>query len=111
MKNPKQTAVWLDYDNNPGAPEHGIMIHAHTGERRYPSAVGVSILGSRDDIHLLVPGGYVYGWGAGEIVKVIQKMLQTRESPAELQDMIEAIGVMEAIRKAENTDGLVRVQV
>jgi len=110
MKNPKQTAVWLDYDNNPNAPEHGTMIHAHTGVRRFPSAVGASILGSRDDIHILVPGGYVYGEGAGEVLKKVQRMLQTRESPAELADMIEAIAVMEAIRKAENASGPVQVE-
>ena len=109
MSNPKQMAIWIDYDENPNAPKHGVMIHSQTGARRFPSALGMSVIGARDDIHMLVPGGYAYPWGTAEIITVIKQMLQSRESPAELDDMIEAIGVIEAIRQAKRTGNPVKI--
>ena len=109
LANPKQTAIWLDYDQNPNAPQHGVMIHTQTGTRRFPSALGASVIGTRDDIHTLIPGGYAYPWGTAEIIKVIKQMLKSRQSPAELGDMIEGIAVMEAFRESRSSGRAVRV--
>ena len=109
LASPKQTAIWLDYDQNPNAPQHGVMIHTQTGTRRFPSALGASVIGTRDDIHTLIPGGYAYPWGTAEIIKVIKQMLKSRQSPAELGDMIEGIAVMEAFRESRSSGRAVRV--
>ena len=103
MVTPKQTTLWLDYENQPRAPRHGVTIHTETGQRRFASALGASVLGTENDIHTLVPGGFAYPWGTAEIVNTIQRMCESRKNPDELDDMVEAIAVMEAFREAKKT--------
>ncbi|MCC7085064.1 MAG: Gfo/Idh/MocA family oxidoreductase [Pirellulales bacterium] len=109
MKTPKQISVWLDYQNNPRAPKHGTMIHTEMGERPYTS-LAVDAYGSQNDIHTLVLGDFQYPWGTAEIIKIIQRMVQTRRTPPELNDMIEAVAVAEAFKQAEATGKAVQVE-
>jgi hypothetical protein len=104
MKTPKQVAIWLDYDNNPTAPRDGVMIHAKTiGQRPHTRGIAASVFGSRDDIHTFIFGGCAYPWGTVEIIKQIKTMLETNKNPPELDDMIEAIAVLEAFRESEQS--------
>lgn len=109
MKTPKQTAVWLDYDNNPRAPKHGIMIHTEMG-RRPLTGLAASVFGSKTDIHTLVLGDPQYPWGTAEIIKMIKRMVETKKTPEELADMVEAIGVIQAAKESEATGKAVRVE-
>ena len=114
MSNPKQTSIWLDYHQGTAhqgtaAPQHGVMIHTQAGTRRFSSSLGITVLAERDDIHTLIPGGYAYPWGTAEIVKMIKQMVHSRQSPAELDDMVEGIAVMEAIRESKSSGRAVEV--
>ncbi|MCH2116974.1 MAG: Gfo/Idh/MocA family oxidoreductase [Pirellulales bacterium] len=109
MSTAKQTSVWLDYDNNPRAPANGVMIHADTGTRCFPGAIGISLIGTEDDIDLRNLGSHQYPWGAAEIVRRIQQMLVTGKNPAELDDMVEGIATLEAFRAAQATGKPARV--
>lgn len=109
MHNPKQTAVWLDYDNNPNAPRHGVMIHTQMGDRPL-TGLAASVFGSINDIHTLVHGDRQYPHGTAEIIKNIKKMVETGRNPAELDDMVEAIAVIETFKKAQQTGKVERVE-
>lgn len=108
METEKQTAVWLDYDNNPRAPEKGVMIHTEMGERPFTGLAG-SVYGSNADINKLVLGDQQYPWGTAEIIRKIQHMVETRTTPSELDDMIEAIAVIEAFRESKSTGQAAKV--
>jgi predicted dehydrogenase len=108
MVTPKQTSVWLDYDQNPRAPKHGVMIHTKVGSRPY-TALAANVYGSKTDISTLVLGDLQYAWGTAEIIRKVRHMIETRQSPAELSDMIEAIAVIQACKKSESSGQAVRV--
>jgi predicted dehydrogenase len=103
---PKQTSVWLGYaDDNPRGPKHGVMIHTKSGARPY-TALAATIHGSLGDIHAMPLGDFEYPHGTAEIIRHIQRMVETRQTPAaELADMVEAIAVIEACKKSEAGGG------
>jgi predicted dehydrogenase len=101
---PKQTSVWLDYDNNPRAPKQGVMIHTKMGTRPY-TALAASVHGSLKDIHTMPLGDFEYPLGTAVIIRKIKQMVETRRTPEELTDMVEAIAVVEACKKSEATGG------
>ena len=105
---PKQTTVWLDYDDNPRAPEKGVLIHTEMGQRPF-TGLAASVFGSRTDLHTLVLGDRQYPHGTAEIIRIIHRMLETGENPAELDDMVEAIAVIEAAKKSMATGNAERV--
>jgi len=109
MDNPKQTAVWLDYDDNPKAPKHGVMIHTQMGDRPR-TGLAASVFGSLGDIHTLVLGDQQYPHGSAEILKTIKKMVETGQNPVELDDMVEAIAVIETFKKAQKSGQPERVE-
>ena len=108
MKTPAQTSVWLGYDDNPRAPKNGVMIHTDVGSRPF-TALAATVYGSIDDIHKLVLGDYQYPFGTARIVEMVKTMVETGETPPGLSDMVEAIAVIEAFKKAEQTGEAVRV--
>ena len=108
METPKQTAVWLDYDDNPRAPKKGVMIHTEMGNRPFTGLAG-SVYGSFTDINKLVLGDRQYPWGTAEIIRKIRRMVETRTTPSELDDMIEAIAVVAAFRESSSNGQPVKV--
>ena len=84
------------------------MIHTEMGERPFTGLAG-SVYGSKADINKLVLGDQQYPWGTAEIIRKIQHMVETRTTPSELDDMIEAIAVIEAFRQSSSTGQLVKV--
>lgn len=106
---PKQTTVWLDYDNNPRAPKQGVLIHTTMGTRPF-TGLAASVFGSRTDIHTLVLGDRQYPHGTAEILRVIHRMLETGQTPSELDDMVEAIAVIQAAKKSQQTGQAERIE-
>jgi predicted dehydrogenase len=100
---PRQTSIYLDYGGGkPGAPKHGITINTNAGVRP-GSAITISILGTAGDIHAMIPGDRQYVDGTAEIIKMIKRMVETREVPPLMDDVVESIAVIEAFRKARGT--------
>jgi hypothetical protein len=67
------------------------------------------VFGAITDIHKTVLGDFQYPWGSARILEIIKQMVQSRKTPAELEDMIEAIAVIEAFREARSTKCATRV--
>jgi hypothetical protein len=95
--------VFLDYENNPAAPSKGVFIHTDVGARPFTALAG-SVFGTRDDIHTLIHGDYQYPHGTAEIIRMIATMVETRQTPREyVDDMVEAIAVIQAVQKSQTT--------
>ena len=71
--------------------------------------MAASAYGTRDDIHTLVHGDFQYPWATAEIVKMLKEMVETRQTPPHLDDMVEAIAVIEAFGRARDTGRPARV--
>jgi len=103
LKTPKHTNVFLDYEDNPSAPSKGVFIHTDVGHRPFTALAG-SVYGTRDDIHALILGDYQYPNGTAAIVRQIKQMVQIHQASRDIvEDMVEAIAVIQAFQKSENT--------
>jgi predicted dehydrogenase len=105
----RHTSVYLDYGDRADRPRHGVMINCEVGQRLW-TAMAISIYGTRDDIHLLMHGDFVYQHGTAEIIRMMRQMVLTRDVPPLMDEVIESIGVIQAFQKASKTGEVVKVQ-
>jgi len=105
---PNQASIFLDYGGKAGTPKHGIMLNTNIGERPV-GALTISILGTQGEIHETVPGKRHWVDGTVKIIEMIRQMVETRETPAIMSEVVESIAVIEAFRKAETTGQTVHV--
>lgn len=108
LEAPSQIAIYLDYGDQPGKPKHGVMIHTDVGPRT-GGALTLLVLGSNGDIHGVVPGDRQYVEGTAEIIKMIKSMVKTRKAPDVMDQVLETIAIIEAFRKARDTEKPARV--
>lgn len=98
----RHTSVYLDYGERSDRPGLGVMINCDVGRRPY-TAIGISVYGTKDDIHTMILGDLVYPDGTAEIVRMIKRMVETSEVPPLMDEVLESIAVIEAFHKARQT--------
>jgi predicted dehydrogenase len=105
----RHTSVYLDYGDRPDRPKHGVMINCDIGQRPF-TALAISIYGTKDDIHLVMHGDFVYQHGTAEIIKMMKQIVRTGDVPPLMDEVIESIAVIQAFQEAEKTGSVVKVQ-
>jgi predicted dehydrogenase len=105
----RHTSVYLDYGDRLDRPRQGVMINCDVGQRPW-TALAISIYGTKDDIHLLMHGDFVYQHGTAEIIKMMQQVVLTGDVPPLMDEVIESIAVIQAFQKADKTGEVVKVQ-
>lgn len=104
----RQISVHLDWGERPDRPKFGLTINTNVGPRPYTS-LGVSVYGSREDLHVNIPGDLVYPQGTAEIIKMLAQMVRTRNVPPLMDEVVESIAVIEAAQKSLRTGRPVHV--
>lgn len=105
---PEQSLFQLSYGDKPDRPRHGVTMHAHTSKQLF-SPLHLSAYGSMASIDTTILGQFAYPHGTIEIIKIIKEMMRTRQTPALMDEVIESIAVIEAIKKAKQTGKAARV--
>jgi predicted dehydrogenase len=90
----------LDYGERPDRPSHGVMLNCDFGPM-YHCSYQVSAFGARGAIHSGNIGDFEFPEGACEIVRRIQRMVQTRQATEPRSQMLENIAVATAARLAQ----------
>ncbi len=104
----KHTSYHLEYGDREDRPPFGVMINCDVGTRPF-TALSMGVYGTRDDIHTLMLGDYIYPNGTAKIIKIIARMVRTRQVPTLMDEVIESIAVIEAFKEAKETGRCVKV--
>ena len=104
----KHTSYHLEYGDREDRPPFGVMINCDVGTRPF-TALSMSVYGTRDDIHTLMLGDYIYPNGTAKIIKMIARMVRTRQVPTLMDEVIESIAVIDAFKEAKETGRCVKV--
>jgi hypothetical protein len=102
----RQLVMHLDYGDVPDRPSAGVVYYGYGGPDSgfYLQAYGAE--GKAD----AVINNWTYPNGATEILKTIREMVHTRRTPIrDIQDMMDAIRLMTAVRLAVKTEKPVQV--
>lgn len=99
----------LVYPDEPRFPRCGAMLSCDTGDT-YHCAFYASAYGNMGDIHSPPLGDYVFPYGAYENIKLIRKMVDTRQPPVPYPEILESVAVATAAVKAHNTGRQISLQ-
>lgn len=80
-------------------PLHGIMVNCDAGARP-DTALAASVYGSETDIHMLTLGDYAFPYGTNIIIEHIRKMVQTKKTPSEMNEMLEVTMAIDAFNRS-----------
>ena len=95
----KPFVVHLDFGGKAGKPGSGVVLNCDVGPT-YHCAMYASVYSAEGAIHTGHIGDFEFPWGVVEIVQKIEKMVQTRQSQAPYEEMVENIAVATAARKS-----------
>ena len=82
----------LVYPDEPRFPRCGALLSCDTGDT-YHCAFYASAYGNMGDIHSPPLGDYVFPYGAYENIKLIRKMVDTRQPPVPYPEILEGVAV------------------
>ncbi|HWB54959.1 MAG TPA: Gfo/Idh/MocA family oxidoreductase [Tepidisphaeraceae bacterium] len=102
MESGEQIAVHLDWGKRPDRPPQGVMINTNVGRRRF-TVLCISAYGNRDDIHATFLGDLIYADGTAEIIRMIASMVETREVPPLMDEVLESIAAIQAAQESRRT--------
>lgn len=100
--------VHLNYGDAKDKPKNGVMLNCDSGGT-WHCAFYLMASGNKGAIHSPPIGDFVFPYGAGIILKKIQKMVKTGRPPAPYEEMLENIAVAEAARLAQKRGRTVKL--
>ncbi len=92
--------VHLDYGGKPGRPKAGVVLNCASGGTPH-CAMYASAYSSQGAVHSPAIGDFEFPYGVVEILKMIRRMVRTREVQAPYEEMIECIAIATAARLAQ----------
>ena len=104
---PLQT-VHLSYGDRADRPRRGVVLNCDVGVP-WHCAFHASAFGPNGAIHSPPMSDWDFPFGAAEILRIVKEMVETRKSPAIIDDMLEGVAICEAAREAQETGRAVRI--
>jgi hypothetical protein len=102
LKAPNHTVYHLHYDDAPGRPEHGVVINCGVADFRF-TEMFTHVFGPEGAIQGLVLNDFNACEGSAVILEHVKEMVRTGRPHPLGNDMVTAVAVADAIRKAEET--------
>ena len=101
--------IHLDYGERADRPSRGVTLSCDVGAV-WHCAFHASAHGPRGVIYSPPMGDFVFPYGAADILRQVRDMVQTGRSPAWTADMMEAVAIAAASRRAHETGDRVELQ-
>lgn len=99
---PRHTAHHLDYGDQPGRPEHGVVINCGVAPFRF-TEMFVNAYGPEGALQALALDDFNASEGSAVILEHVKQMVETGRPHPLNDEMIMAIAVMDAARESEVT--------
>ena len=101
-------AVHLGYGDRADRPRRGVALNCDVGAV-WHCAFHASAFGPQGAIHSPPLSDWDFPFGAAAILRIVKEMVETRQSPAIIGDMVEAVDICAAAREAQATGGPVKL--
>lgn len=110
LKAPNHTVYHLHYGDAPGRPEHGVVVNCGVADFRF-TEMFTHVFGPEGAIQGLVLNDFNACEGSAIILEYVRDMVRTGRPHPLGDDMVAAVAVSDAIRKAEKTGKSVDVEI
>ncbi|HCL30827.1 MAG TPA: hypothetical protein DIC52_20645 [Candidatus Latescibacteria bacterium] len=102
MGDDNPNTIHLDYGEGAGYPARGVTLSCDVGPV-WHCAFQASAYGPQGAIHSPPLGDFVFPYGAAEVLRQVRDMTHTGQVPALTADMVQAVAIAEASRRAHES--------